>query len=112
MRPLLPALLALIVASPATTKGAEDTEPKKKANPSDLLPDGSQLHGVVIPRHNEDYQLANSLKADVVTLVNDEIIAGNNVTIDFYDGRGSRDARIKLKEATFKQQIGMAIGVR
>ncbi len=104
MRPWLPALLALSVAAPGAEKEAE---PKKKLPASNLLPDGSQLHGVVIPRHNEKRQLVNSLMADVVTLVNDEIIAGHKVTIDFFDGKGKRDARIKLKEATFNQSVGM-----
>ena len=104
MRYWISALLALSVATPGA---GQDRNPKQKSPVSSLLPDGSQLHGVVIPRHNERYQLVNSLMADVVTLVNDEIIAGEHVTIDFYDNLGSRNARIKLQRATFSQAAGM-----
>ena len=108
MRPWLPALLALTVVSPVAAPGAEeDGKSKKKLPASQLLPDGSQLHGVVIPRHNKQRKLVNSLMADVVTLVNDEIMAGERVTIDFFDNRGERDVRIKLQQATFNQSIGM-----
>lgn len=104
MRYWISALLALSVATPGA---GQDRNPKQKSPVSSLLPEGSQLHGVVIPRHNERYQLVNSLMADVVTLVNDEIIAGEHVTIDFYDNLGSRNARIKLHQATFSQTAGM-----
>jgi len=104
MRLWLPALLALSVASPGA---AQQDEPKKKTAATTLLPEGSQLHGVVIPRHNKERRLVNSLMAEVVTLVNDEIIAGSKVTIDFYDNQGERNARIKLREATFNQNVGM-----
>ena len=107
MRPWLPALLALTVVTPVAAPGAEDAKPDKKSPATSLLPDGSQLHGVVIPRHNKERKLVNSLMADIVTLVNDEIIAGHKVTIDFFDGLGDHSARIKLKEATFRQQAGM-----
>lgn len=79
----------------------------RKLPASELLPDGSQLHGVVIPRHNKQRQLVSALMADVVTLVNDEMIAGTGVTIDFYGDGGRRDARIKLTEATFNQTAGI-----
>lgn len=104
MRLLLPALLA--ISTPCV--GADEAEQSGKKLPgSTLLPDGSQLQGVVIPKHNEQYQLENSLMADVVTLVNDEIIAGERVTIDFFGEGGKRSARIKLGEATFNQTAGM-----
>lgn len=107
MHPWLPALLALSVAADGAQNGERPPEKKEKLPASSLLPDGSQLHGVVVPRHNKQRVLVNSLTADIVTLVNDETMSGERVIIDFFDNRGKRDARIKLKQATFHQNMGM-----
>lgn len=104
MRYWLPALFTLSVFCPTRTDAAQGD---KSLPASDLLPDGSQLHGVVIPRHNQQRQLVSALMADVVTMVNDEMIAGTGITVDFYGDKGRRDARIQLKEATFNQVAGI-----
>jgi len=123
----LPALFTLSVVTPVPAlaekreKGERREKREKRENEetpaapegpqklptNELLPHGSQLHGVVIPRHNKQFQLVSSLSADVVTLVNDEMVSGTGIVIDFYGDKGARDARIKLREATFNQSSGM-----
>lgn len=108
MRLWLPAFFAITAITPLAALGAEQETKTRKKNPaSSLLPDGSQLHGVVIPRHNEQRQLVNSLMAEVVTLINDEVIKGERVIVDFYDGMGKPNARIQLREAIFNQARDM-----
>ncbi len=41
-----------------------------------VLPDGSQLQGVMLPRYDENHRLVGVLKAKAMTLVNDETIVG------------------------------------
>jgi hypothetical protein len=107
LRSTLPLLLALTTAVHAADgPKARDAEPKKLSATS-LLPDGSELKGVMIPRHDENHHLVGSLKADVITLVNDTMIAGKQVFIDFYNLDGSSRGHIELPKATFNQQKGL-----
>lgn len=104
MRSLLPSLLALVTAVHAA--------PAKKSTLGDspalsLLPDGSQLEGVVIPHHDKEHRLVNSLSAELVTMVNRDTIDATKVVIDFYDKKGERSAQIRFIEATLKQKANL-----
>lgn len=104
MRPVFSILLALGTAAHAVEELQSD--PKKMAAIS-MLPDGSELKGVMIPRHDEQHRLVSSLRAKLITLVSDEIIAGREVRIDFFNPDGSKRGNIHLAEATVNQRIGM-----
>ena len=68
MRAALPTLLLL---SPVlfAADGPVANSPRKLSAVS-LLPDGSQLHGVMFPRYDEQRRLVGVLKAKAMTLVN------------------------------------------
>ncbi len=72
-----------------------------------MLPDGSQLKRVMLPRYDDNHQLVGSLKADVVTLVNSREIAGQTVAIEFFNPDQSGRGRIDMENATYYQDQGL-----
>ncbi len=69
-----------------------------------MLPDGSQLKGVMLPRYDEKRRLVGVLKADVMRLVNAGEIAGESVAIQFFSDHQARSGRIDLAKATFFEE--------
>lgn len=104
MRPVFSILLALSTALPAAEELPGDP---KKLSAVSLLPDGSELKGVMIPRHDNQHRLVSSLRAKIITLVSDEIISGSEVLIDFFNKDGSNRGNIHLARATIYQSKGM-----
>ncbi len=104
MRAIFPALLLL---SPALHAEEAPAEPRKKIPAVSLLPDGSKLHGVMLPRYDENQRLSAVLKADVMTLVTDQQISGDQVTIAFYNADQSPRARVEMKNALLDQASGL-----
>jgi hypothetical protein len=74
----LPILLLAAASLPAAEK-----EPGS-SGVSSLLPDGSQLEGVILPRYDEERNLVAALRADTMELVDDRTIAGHTVLIDWF----------------------------
>jgi hypothetical protein len=74
-----------------------------------LLPDGSQLQGVMLPRFDENRNLVGVLKAGAMTLVNAGQIAGETVSIEFFNPDRSPRGRIDLARATFLQEKGFLV---
>lgn len=104
MRPIITILLSL----GTVLNAADDVAPPIKKLPAvSVLPDGSELKGVMIPRHDENHRLVGSLKAELITLVSEEIISGEQVDIDFFREDGSQKGHIHLNRAIVKQAIGM-----
>lgn len=68
-----------------------------------LLPDGSHLDDVLLPRYDENLRLSASLKAARLTLVDEHSIAGDELIIEFYNPDQSARGRINLKQATVYQ---------
>lgn len=88
-------------------------EPKIRKIPAiSVLPDGSELEGVVLPRYDKNLRLTGSLRADKLTLVGPEVIQGDNVDITLIDP-DSADAptRISLGSATLDQVRGVITAV-
>lgn len=80
--------------------------PKKKLSAISLLPNGSQLHGVMFPRYDENQVLVGVLKAKLMTLVDAENVAGDQVVIEFFNPDGSKRGRANLTKAVFNQTKG------
>lgn len=94
---LLPALHAADQETPAK---------KKKMSAVSLLPDGSELQGVTLPRYDENRRLTGVLKAKAMTLVNEQTIAGETIAIEFYNPDRSLRGRMDLVKALFDQSKG------
>lgn len=104
MRAILPALLLLTPALHAAEEAVP--APRKKLAAISLLPPGSQLQGVMFPRYDENQRLAGVLKAKAMTLINDETISGETVSIEFFNPDHSPRGRVDLKKAVFNQAKG------
>lgn len=104
MRVILPALILLAPALQAV--GTEDA-PKRKASAISLLPNGSELQQVMLPRYDVQHHLTGLLKAETMTLVTDEIIAGESVTISFFNPDRSLRGRVDLAKAMLNQAVGL-----
>ena len=78
-------------------------EARKKLPAVGLLPDGSELKGVVLPRYDENRKLIQVLKAKKMILVNDEEIAGETVSVEFFNPDQSPRGRIDMFSAIFYQ---------
>ena len=74
-----------------------------------LLPNGSQLKGVMLPRYNEKREQVGVLKAELVTLVNAGQVDGTQVSIEFFNPDQSPRARIDLVKATIYQEKGLVV---
>lgn len=104
MRAILPVLLLL---APALHAAESAPAPRKKLPAISLLPDGSELQGVMLPRYDENRHLTGVLKAKAMTLVNDETIAGETVSIEFFNPDRSPRGRVDLTQAVFNQAKGL-----
>ena len=104
MRALIPLLLLLstriALAVTALPSG------NGKLPTTSLLPDGSQMHGVLLPRYDENQKLSSLLHAEEMTLVDRETIHGDTVCIEFFDSDETMNGRIDLKQAVFNSAKG------
>ena len=104
MRALIPLLillstrLALAVTALPSGNGKLPT--------TSLLPDGSQMHGVLLPRYDENQKLSSLLHAEAMTLVDRETIHGDTVCIEFFDSDETMNGRIDLRQAVFNSAKG------
>jgi hypothetical protein len=107
LRAILPAFFLLAPAMPAAEEPAAPQLPKKKATAISLLPNGSELEGVMLPRYDSEHRLSGVLKSRKMTLVTDELIAGEDVTIEFFNPDRSPRGRVDLLKAVFNQSKGL-----
>jgi hypothetical protein len=107
LRAILPALFLLAPAVPAAEKPASPQLPENKATAISLLPNGSELDGVMLPRYDSEHRLSGVLKSRKMTLVTDELIAGEDVTIEFFNPDRSPRGRVDLLKALFNQSKGL-----
>ncbi len=85
---------------------AKDPIADAAKNPMALLPDGSVLHGVLLPRYDKNRNLVGDLKAKTMTLFNEKEInkiQGEDVLIKFYKPDRSLRGKVHLQKAIFNQ---------
>ncbi len=102
-------LTLIFLSSPALLVGGQPLlvpDAPKKMQAMSLLPDGSELKEVMLPRYDEKRQLVGVLKAATLTLVSAGKIAGKSVVIEFFNPDQSGRGRIRLKTALFDQEKG------
>lgn len=96
-------LTALALVAPASAADATDA-PKGWQKIFALLPPGSELKGVMLPRYDENHKRVGVLKSEVVTLIDSTRVAGRNVSIEFFNPDQSPKGRIDLVNATIYQE--------
>ncbi len=83
---------------------AQEPEAAVKKSPISLLPNGSVLHGVLLPRYDSERRLVGDLKAETMTLIDGARIQGENVMIRFYNRDRSPSGKVRLTRALFDQE--------
>ena len=92
--------LFLLLAQPLLA--AEPSSDGSKS-PIALLPEGSVLKGVLLPRYDKERRLVGDLKAETLTLINEENIRGENIRIRFFKPDRTLRGKIDLNSARFNQ---------
>lgn len=82
---------------------AQDPIAEATKNPMALLPNGSVLHGVLLPRYDKNRNLVGDLKAEIMTLIDSEKIQGEDVLIKFYNPDRTLRGKVALEKAVFNQ---------
>lgn len=91
----------LLLAAPSLS--AEVPARGDAKNPVSLLPDGSVLKGVLLPRYDENHNLIGDLKVETMTLIDSERLQGENVRIRFFNPDRSLRGKAELDHAFFDQ---------
>ena len=102
-------LTALALVVPATSVAGEvaATPPVKEIPAFGLLPDGSELKHVILPRYDEDRRLVSVMNAKAMTIVSAGEIAGDTVSVLFYHTDQTQRGRVDFAKAVFNQQKGL-----
>ncbi len=98
---MIPRLSILFFALPLLH--AQETQEAVKKSPIALLPNGSVLQGVLLPRYDKQRNLVGDLKAEIMTLIDGDRIQGQNVLIKFYHPDRSLRGKVALTRALFDQ---------
>jgi lipopolysaccharide export system protein LptA len=104
MRSFLPALMLL---QPCLHAEGNLQLPENSERVTSLLPNGSKLHQVMLPRYDENQRLSAVLKADVMTLVSGQVISGDRISVAFYNTDTSQRARLEMAHAVLDQSTGL-----
>ncbi|MEO5917598.1 MAG: LPS export ABC transporter periplasmic protein LptC [Luteolibacter sp.] len=97
---------AFAIVAPAISLAGEKPDAPKKGwdNIFTLLPPGSELKDVMLPRYDADHKLTSVLKAQVMSLVNTQQIAGTTVAIEFFNPDNTQHGRIDLTTALIDKE--------
>lgn len=95
-------VLAAGAGAPAQTPDQADS-----ASAISLLPNGSVMQDVMLPRYDEQRRLTSMLKARKMTIVTDDVIAGEDVTVGFFNSDNSPGARVDMITATLHKPSGL-----
>ncbi len=80
---------------------------EKKLKAFSLLPPGSELKDVMLPRYDPNYRLTGVLKAEIMKLINTEQVEGTTVAIQFFNPDKSPRGKIDLEKCLFNQAKGL-----
>lgn len=110
-RYLITSLLSASIISAdetAITDKSLTIEEKKRRLPAlEILPEGSILKDIRIPRYNADYTNASLLTAEKLEVISNDEIQGTNVCISLYDKAGKGKTETTLNAVNFNQRTGL-----
>lgn len=96
---------SLLVAEESTL--APELAPDRSLPAVSLLPAGSILKKVLIPRYDKQKKLTAVLRSDEMTVIDNQTVEGRLVRLEFYHPDRSQRGRIDLELARFDQSKGM-----
>ncbi len=90
-------------AEPAISDTAKK-EKRKTAFPTlDILPEGSILRRVKLPRYDKDFNPLSLLKADKLTVIDQNQIAAEGISVILFDDSGAIRGQSQMHRATYSQ---------
>ncbi|MEZ7957127.1 MAG: hypothetical protein QMB90_07870 [Rubritalea sp.] len=99
---------SVIFADDLSKKADESIKKTKHRMPAlELLPAGSILKKISIPRYNKDYTPSSLLTADQLEVISEEEIQGTHVGISLYDAKGNIKTRSVLNSVNYNQATGL-----
>jgi len=72
-----------------------------------LLPEGSNLQGVIIPRYDKEKHLVATLRAELMTVVTREEIEAIRVKLEMFGPDGANRGEVAMERATYNHANGM-----
>ena len=90
-----------LLAAPALC--AQGSSPDIKKNPVSLLPVGSVLKGVLLPRYDKERNLVGDMKAETMTLLPSDRVQGEDVRIRFFNPDRTLRGKVEMKNVLFDQ---------
>jgi hypothetical protein len=101
---------SVIIADDLSKKANESIEKTNNSLPAlEILPAGSILKKISIPRYNKDYSPSSLLTADQFRVISEEEIQGTNVGISLFDAVGKMKTRSFLNAVNYNQITGRNI---
>ncbi len=107
MRRILTALVLVVPTATWAGEAPEIAPPAKEIPAFGLLPDGSELKNVVLPRYDENRRLLSVVNATAMTIVGAGEIAGDTVSALFYNSDQTQRGRVDFAKMVFNQQKGL-----
>lgn len=102
--PLRTALAAALpVMACGQTMVPSPVPPPQRLAAVTLLPEGSTLNGVMLPRYNAERQLISVLRSDEMRITDSTTIEADAVSVDVYRPDGGRRGRVELGQAIYRQ---------
>ncbi|MFT5632788.1 MAG: lipopolysaccharide export system protein LptA [Rubritalea sp.] len=99
---------SVIFADDLSKRADESIKKTKQRMPAlELLPSGSILKKISIPRYNKDYTPSSLLTADQLEVISEEEIQGTHVGISFYDAKGNIKRCSVLNSVNYNQATGL-----
>ena len=100
---LIASLLSTIIRADEKAENAAKTKEHNVLPALNVLPAGSVLKGVRIPRYNTDYTPASLLRAEELEVITKQHIQGTNVELTLYEKDGSIKANTFLNTVDYDQ---------
>lgn len=88
----------------ANEEPKEESETKSAFPSLDILPEGSVLQRVRLPRYDKDFKPTTLLTADKLTVLDQNRIDGEQVNIELYDQEGQVQAHAEMRHAIYNQK--------
>lgn len=99
---------SVIFADDLSKRADESIKKTKQRMPAlELLPAGSILKKISIPRYNKDYTPSSLLTADQLEVISEEEIQGTHVGISLYDAKGNIKTCSVLNSVNYNQATGL-----
>ncbi|NNJ86381.1 MAG: hypothetical protein HKP20_04340 [Akkermansiaceae bacterium] len=84
---------------------SEPQEESKTAFPTlNILPEGSILRRVKLPRYDQDFRPLSLLEADKLTVIDQNQIAAEGITVIMYEPNGQIRGQTEMQQAVYNQQ--------